>query len=248
MIEGGMVIDFHGHPGRWGLAESSPENLLHSMDAIGVDYSVLFSVWHPEGTRGNDHTASVVATHPDRFLGFAYVSPLMPDAMVPELTRAFDELHLKGIKLYPPFTGINLNEPPWFPIYQFADDRGLAVIWHTGIEAPAQPKYVADVAPRFPNAIFVCGHSGNCPPMRAMAIDAARNNGNVYLETCSTFRTPGAIEELVNGAGADRVLYGSDVPLMDHRPQVGKIITADISDEAKRLVLGENARRILNLP
>ena len=248
MIEGGMVIDFHGHPGRWGLAESSPQNLLHSMDAIGVDYSVLFSVWHPEGTRGNDHTASVVATHPDRFLGFAYVSPLMPDAMVPELTRAFDELHLKGIKLYPPFTGINLNEPPWFPIYQFADDRGLAVIWHTGIEAPAQPKYVADVAPRFPNAIFVCGHSGNCPPMRAMAIDAARNNPNVYLETCSTFRTPGAIEELVNGAGADRVLYGSDVPLMDHRPQVGKIITADISDEAKRLVLGENARRILNLP
>ena len=196
MIEGGMVIDFHGHPGRWGLAESSPENLLHSMDAIGVDYSILFSVWHPEGTRGNDHTASVVATHPDRFLGFAYVSPLMPDAMVPELTRAFDELHLKGIKLYPPFTGINLNEPPWFPIYQFADDRGLAVIWHTGIEAPAQPKYVADVAPRFPNAIFVCGHSGNCPPMRAMAIDAARNNPNVYLETCSTFRTPGAIEEL----------------------------------------------------
>ncbi len=248
MIEGGIVIDFHGHPGRWGLTESSPENLLHSMDAIGVDYSVLFSVWHPEGTRGNDHTASMAASHPDRFIGFAYVSPLVPETMVAELTRAFDELHLKGIKLYPPFTGINLNEPPWFPIYEFADERGLAVIWHTGIEAPAQPKYVADVAPRFPNAIFVCGHSGNCPPMRAMAIDAARKNPNVYLETCSTFRTPGAIEELVNGAGADRVLYGSDVPLMDHRPQVGKIVTAAISDEAKRLVLGENARRILKLP
>jgi predicted TIM-barrel fold metal-dependent hydrolase len=84
--------------------------------------------------------------------------------------------------------------------------------------------------------------------MRAMAIEAAQNNANVYLETCSTFRTPGAIEELVNGAGADRVLYGSDVPLMDHRPQVGKIVTADISDDAKRLVLGENARRILKLP
>ncbi len=248
MIEGGVVIDFHGHPGRWGLTESSPENLLHSMDAIGVDYSVLFNIWHPEGRRGNDNTAAMVVAHPDRLIGFAYVSPLMPETMLPELTRAIDELKLSGIKLYPPFTGINLNEPPWDPIYEFANERGLVVIWHTGIEAAAWPKFVGDVAPRFPKAIFVCGHSGNCPPMRAQAIEVAQNNANVYLETCSTFRSPGAIEELVNGAGADRVLYGSDVPLMDHRPQVGKIVTADISDEAKRLVLGENARRLLKLP
>jgi predicted TIM-barrel fold metal-dependent hydrolase len=248
MIEGGMVIDFHGHPGRWGLTESSPENLLNSMDAIGVDKSVLFNIWHPEGTRGNDDTASMVAGNPDRFIGFAYVSPLLPDTIGPELTRAFDELHLTAIKLYPPFTGINLNEPPWDPIYEFANERELLVIWHTGIEATTWPKFVGDVAPRFPKATFVCGHSGNCPPMRAQAIEVAQNNANVYLETCSTFRSPGAIEELVNGAGADRVLYGSDVPLMDHRPQVGKIVTADISDDAKRLVLGENAKRILKLP
>ena len=92
MIEGGVVIDFHGHPGRWGLTESSPENLLHSMDAIGVDYSVLFNIWHPEGRRGNDNTAAMVVAHPDRLIGFAYVSPLMPETMLPELTRAIDEL------------------------------------------------------------------------------------------------------------------------------------------------------------
>ena len=75
----------------------------------------------------------------------------------------------------------------------------------------------------------------------------AKTNPNVYLETCSTFRTPGVIEQLVNEAGADRVLFGSDIPLMDPRAQLGKILTADISDEAKRLALGENARRILKL-
>ena len=151
------------------------------------------------------------------------------------------------VKLYPPSAGINLNEPEWFPIYRFANERGLVVIWHTGIEETAQPRFVSDVAPRFPDATFVCGHSANCPPMRAMAIEAAQSNPNVYLETCSTFRTPGAIEELVNGGGADRVLFGSDIPLMDTRAQLGKTITADISDEAKRLVLGENARRILKI-
>ena len=88
---------------------------------------------------------------------------------------------------------------------------------------------------------------GNVEPYRGHAIEAAQKYQNFYLETCSTYRTPGVIEELVAKAGAERVLFGSDVPLMDPRSQIGKIITADISDDAKRLVLGENAKRILKL-
>ena len=83
--------------------------------------------------------------------------------------------------------------------------------------------------------------------MRRQAIDVALEHPNVYLETCSTFRTPGVIEQLVEEAGAERVLFGSDVPLMDPRAQLGKILTADISDDDKRLILGGNARRLLKL-
>ena len=58
----------------------------------------------------------------------------------------------------------------------------------------------------------------------SQAIAAAQANENVYLETCSTLRTPGVIEQLVEEGGAERVLFGSDTPLMDPRPQLGKII------------------------
>ncbi len=247
MIEGTEVIDFHGHPGRWGVSETLPSTLLPAMDAGGIDRSCVFDIWQPDGRRSNDTTAALVATASDRFIGFAYVSPLMPETMVPELERAVDELGMVAIKLYPPFVGIPLSDPIWSPIYDFANQRELAIIWHTGIESGSAPKYIADVAPHFPRANFVAGHSGNCPPLRRQAIDVAKANPNVYLETCSTFRTPGVIEQLVNEAGADRVLFGSDVPLMDPRSQLGKILTADISDEAKRLALGQNARRILKL-
>ena len=53
------------------------------------------------------------------------------------------------------------------------------------------------------------------------------------------------IEYLVEHAGADKVLYGSDQPLMDPRCQIGKIITARINDDDKRKVLGGNAARLL---
>ena len=55
------------------------------------------------------------------------------------------------------------------------------------------------------------------------------------------------MEFLVEGAGEDRVLYGSDMPLIEPRHQIAKITTADLSDETKRKILGLNAIRILGL-
>ncbi len=249
MIESTVVIDFHGHVGRWDSLRmiDDPDSMLRAMDAVGIDRVCLFNIFHPDGTRANDLTARFVARHPDRFIGFAYVSPLMPERMVPELERAIDILGLRAIKLYPPHVGTPTDDPVWHPIYEFAQERELVIISHTGSKASSEPKHLAAAAVRFPGARFVAAHAGNMPEQRRQAIEAAQKSPNFYLETCSTYRAPGVIEELVGEAGADRVLYGSDMPLMDPRAQIGKIITADISDEAKRLVLGENARRLLGL-
>ncbi len=249
MIDGTRVIDFHGHSGRMdsiGFVDD-PEIMLRAMDLAGVDIACLFHIFQPDGTTSNDINARFIAKHPDRFVGFAYVSPLMPERMVPELTRAIDELGFVGIKLYPPFTPWPFNDERWYPIYEFANARKLAVIFHTDHFHTNRPRYLADIAPLFPAVNFVAGHSGNVLEARDEAIAAAQAHPNIYLESCSTFRTVGVVERLVNEAGADRVLYGSDIPLMDPRSQIGKIITADISDEAKRLVLGGNAARILRI-
>ncbi|MEM7127550.1 MAG: amidohydrolase family protein [Chloroflexota bacterium] len=106
--------------------------MLRAMDAVGIDIACLFNIFHPNGTTGNDQTARFIAQHPDRFRGFAYVSPLLLERMVSELTRAIDELNFVAIKLYPPYTSWDLDEPIWHPIYEFANERGLAVLFHTG--------------------------------------------------------------------------------------------------------------------
>ena len=249
MIDGIRVIDFHAHAFRresHGM-NNDPALMLQAMDSGGIDVACVNCINSPDGTTGNDATARFVAQHPDRFIGVAYVSPLMPERMVPELTRAFDKLGFAAIKVYSPSTPWDLNDPHFYPIYEFANERGLSLLFHTGPSEHAKPKLLADVAPLFPGAIFVAGHAGNDPEHRAQAIAAAQAHPNVYLETCSTFRTPGVIEQLVNEAGADRVLFGTDMPLMDPRPQLGKIITARISDEAKKRILGDNAHRLLGL-
>ena len=249
MIGDARVIDFHGHVGNWesvGMLDD-PARMLHAMDMAGVDQACFFNIFHPDGRPANDSIAAFVAQHPDRFIGFAYVSVMMPELMVPELERAIDELGLKAIKIYPPYTTYPLDHEAWHPVYAFANERGLVVISHTDGSHLCQPARLGAVAAHFPEAKFVAGHAGIIEPCRYQAIEMANRHANFYLETCSTYRQPGVIEQLVAGAGADRVLFGSDQPLMDHRTQLGKIITADLTDEEKRLVIGGNAERLLGL-
>ena len=249
MIAGSPVIDFHGHVGRWdsvGMVDDADE-MLRQMDAVGIDRACVFHIFHPDGRLGNEITTQFVHRHPDRFIGFAYVSPLMAETdVIAELERALDN-GMAAIKIYPPYTPYPLNHAAWDPIFGFADSRELVLISHTDDGDFSKPEDLGRAARRFPRARFVSGHSGNVEPARSHAIGEAKRHPNFYLETCSTYRQPGVIERLVREVGADRVLFGSDQPLMDPRAQLGKIITADLDDEEKRLVMGGNALRLLQL-
>jgi len=248
LIEGSLVIDMHGHSNSNEPVGMIPDRsrLLLAMDRAGIDMACVF---HSCDGRGNDVTARYVEGCTDRLIPFAFATPTMGDDAERELRRTIDDGNgFRGIKVYPPSTPWPLHDDHWHPIYRFADERSLVVLLHTGPEPNAEPKHLMQVALQFPGARFVVGHSGNVQPQRDQAIAAARAYPNVFLETSSTFREPGVIETLVSGAGADRVLFGSDQPLMDPRSQLGRIVTSRLADEDKRKVLGENARRLLDLP
>ena len=243
------VIDFHAHTGRFDRFGwiDDPLRMVDAMDDVGIQITCVFNIFFSDCVTGNEATARFVAARPERFRGFAFASPLAGEAITPELERAVDSLGFVGIKVYPPSTPWPLDDRRWDRIYGFAHERRLPILFHTGVERNSHPYRLASVAQRFPAAILVAGHSGNVAPMRRQALQVAADYSNVYLETCSTYRTPGVIEQLVADAGADRVLFGSDSPLMDPRVQIGKIVTADISAEQKQLVLGQNAARLLGM-
>jgi predicted TIM-barrel fold metal-dependent hydrolase len=71
-----------------------------------------------------------------------------------------------------------------------------------------------------------------------------RTHPNVYLDLCGSTLWHGLLEQMVAGAGAERVLYGSDIPFIDPRGQLGRVAFARLPDDALRLVFGGNARRL----
>lgn len=247
------VIDFHNHVGRWGsfMADDDQESFIKVMDSVGIDKACVNCIFFSNATTGNDLVAKYVNRNPERFIGVAYVTPIYPNEAIPELDRAFDVLGMKFLKIYPNYLGKPVDDPAYSPIFEWANQRGIVVMSHASyiFDEPShtRPKRFISLAQKYTNVKWVLAHSGNEQLGQIQAVEAARTCPNIYLETASSWGDHGTIEYLVEGAGEDRILYGSDMPLMDARIQVGRIITAQISDEAKRKILGLNAINLLGL-
>ena len=254
------VVDFHAHLGNWGQyrATDDPGLYLRCMDNAGIDVACLSCHIYGDARRGNDLVAHHVRKWPDRFVGVAFVTPHYPDEIVAELKRCFDQLGMKFIKVYPLYVRVALDDPLYFPIYHFANQRKLAILSHATdyFDPPTISIYdrFQGLVSRFPEVTWVMAHSGRGRSMSELegsgleeTMKTVRDFPNVYLETCGSGLHNGGIEYPVRESRADRILFGTDMPLLDASQQLAKVIVSQISDEEKKLVLGGNAIRLLGL-
>ena len=246
------VVDFHAHCGRMGRVrvDDEPDRFMAIMDAAGIDAACINMTFMGEARLSNDTAAAFAAKHPDRLFFAAFVTPLYPEEVEPELERAVDSLGARFIKIYPDFIGKPLEDPIWDPTFAWVNDRGLPIMSHAvladGSDAAVSiTERYTGLCERFPRITWVMAHEAGGG--KEEAINAARTLPNVYMETCSSSGTHRAVQHAVEGAGADRVLFGTDMPLHDARREIAKVLTADISDDAKRRVLGLNAIDLLGL-
>ena len=252
---GTPVIDLHCHVGSVGHYGfyAHPDRYVRVLDDAGIDRACINCIWYGDARHANDLVASFMADYPERFIGVAFVTPHYPEEAIGELERAFDELGMKFLKIYATYLGRPHDDPAYFPIFEWCNDRGIAVLHHASYpfdgESVTVPLRYEALSKRFPRVKWVLAHSGSggSLPRQRGAVEAARTIANVYLETASSGGEPGDLEAVVEAVGADRVLYGSDMTMHDPRQQVGKIVTADISEEAKRKILGLNAIKLLGL-
>ena len=243
------VIDFHNHLGRWtrhGMVDHL-DRLLRIMDAAGVDKACVNCIFHGDARRGNDIVARAVDRHPERFIPVAFVTPHYPEEAILELERCFDQIGAKFLKIYPSYAQRPIDDGAWAPIFDWCDSRGAAVMSHASFSHGNQPKGYRKLSDRYPNVKWVAAHAAGGTDRHWGAVEATRTCPNVYVETATDDSYFGRFERVVEVAGPDRIVYGSDMPLFDARQEIGKVVTADISDEDKRKILGLNAIKLLGL-
>jgi predicted TIM-barrel fold metal-dependent hydrolase len=210
---------------------------------MGMEWSVDPS---PDQLRHeNDQVLRAIRAFPDRALGFVYLNPKHTQVSLDELNRCVGDGPMVGVKLW---VAHRCNAPELDPLIARAAELKAVIFQHTwlkitgNVPGESTPMELAELAARHPQATLICGHSGGDWERGLRVI---RPHKNISADLAGGDPTAGVTEMAVRELGAERVIYGSDVGGRSFASQLAKVFGADIPESAKRLILGENLKRLL---
>ncbi|HVJ82623.1 MAG TPA: amidohydrolase family protein, partial [Planctomycetia bacterium] len=239
-----MIIDFHCHAGR-GDVLTDPWNTdaplgkyFRRARACGIDRTVVFPPFHRDYSVANAETARIVARHPRRLIGFAFVHPERDRGRVLAMVRrAVTEWGFRGIKVHGHEGMINRE------ICDAARALGVPVLF----DVAGQAAVIDMFAPQFRDVNFIIPHLGSFRDdwrAQQLVVDQLQRHPNVYTDT-SGVRRFDYIVEAVRRAGPEKVLFGSDGPWLHPALELHKIRLLKLPPQSEALILGGNAARLL---
>lgn len=248
-----MIIDMHAHLGKTWLAWSplffqTASELNDYYAQFGVDKACInsfkLSYVYMEG---NTEVAAAVKEFPDRFIGFGIISPRYGSRkdVEAEIDRCVLDLGFKGLKLHPSLNEYFADSPMVYPVVEKAIAYDIPILFHCWSDAYSSPRNLANLAERYPEAKILMGHMGGDHWLDAIYVAAAHEN--LYLDTADSHGDLLVMHTAVQVAGADKVVFGSDVPSFNLPSELAKVQHAMIDEDAKKKILGENAARLLKL-
>jgi predicted TIM-barrel fold metal-dependent hydrolase len=231
------------------------------MDENQVDKSVVFGFpWKNSGTvkMHNDYIIEMVGKYPDRFIGLGCINPASKDAG-DETLRCL-ETGLRGIgelAFYQSGLGPKVLES-LIPIMQLCQGRDLPVLIHTnepvGHAYPGKTPMTLDqiyqLIKRFQKNTIVLAHwGGGLFFFHLLQKEVKEYLKNIYFDTAASpfLYDPEIYRQAVQLVGSDRILFGSDYPLLPPQRYFKEMAEAGLSDIQIRKICGKNAAKLLEL-
>ncbi len=241
------VIDAHCHAGKglnYGKNDSAsdpwttyndPMWTLRRADEAGIDKTIIFPINNRTYEAANEEIASYVRRWPDRFIGFAKHDSVTEGGKIRDmLQREVRELGLRGLKLH----GVPSRE-----MVETAAELKIPILYH-----PPTVRDSLEVVKSYPDVSFILAHLG-CFASRdwkehVRAIEAAGRLANLYLDTSSVVFFE-YLEHAASELPAEKLIFGSDGPLVDSRIELYKIRLLKLPQAKEQLILSGNILRLL---
>lgn len=239
------------------------ERMLAQMDAAGIERAFLIATKTGRlGLPGSWHlpyeiVADAVRRHPGRFYGLAGLDPTEGMAGVRALERAVKDLGFIGAHMYPHWFELAPDHARWYPFYAKCVELDVPVQMQVGqslIYTPEQrlrsvgrPITLDAIACDFPELKLIGIHVGI--PWADEMIAMAWKHKNVYIgsDAHSPKYWPASFVHYINTYGQDKVVFGTDFPVLDFARTREEIEALDLREEAKQKLLRQNALRIYKL-
>lgn len=190
----------------------------------------------------NDATASHITAD---IAGFGSLHPEYPD-FENEIKR-IKELGLKGIKLHPDFQFFDLDDKRMYPAYDIIRAEKLPVLFHMGDEKYdySSARRLLNVLRDFPGLTVIGAHLGGY--LKWDETEELLIGKDMYMDTSSTSAklSPERIKRIIRNHGADRILFGTDYPIVQLKEGVESFLSLGLTDEENEKILYKNAKELL---
>lgn len=240
---------------------ATADELVASMDEDGVDISVIVNYgWttHELCVETNDYILESIARYPDRLAGFCSVQPNSCDAAIAEIERCA-KAGIKGVgEMRPDMQLFDLGDEEMMrPLVEVMTRHQLMLLTHTsepvGHNYPGKgnitPDMVYPLITSFPHLTILCAHWGGGLPFYALMPEVKQAMTNVFFDTAASpfLYSPQIYGQVTQLVGADKILFGTDYPLLRPSRLLKEIDSLELPEATKELILSGNARRLLGI-
>jgi predicted TIM-barrel fold metal-dependent hydrolase len=247
------------------------ESIFPTLDEIADYYrerSMAAVVFTVDATTALGHRpvdsfdiASGATAHNDVLIPFGSVDPLEPRLALTRARALIEDAGVRGFKFHPTVQNFDPRDSSLFPLYELLQEHNIPALFHTGqtgigAGTPggsgmrldfSNPMLLDEVASRFPSLQIIMAHPS--VPWQEEAIAVATHKANTWIDLSgwSPKYFPAALVRQANSLLQDKVLFGTDYPLLSPDRWLSDFEKLDIRDEVKPKILKENALRLLGL-
>jgi len=201
------------------------------------------------------------ARHSDVLIPFGSVDPRTGEEAIARAKHQALELGARGFKFHPSLQGFDPSSEEFYPLWEALQELGLPAVFHTGQNGMgaglpgghgiklrySNPLLLDDVAADFPGLTVIMAHPS--VPWQEEANSIATHKANVFIDLSgwSPKYFPESLVKASNSLLQDKVLFGTDFPLITPQKWLGAFADLPLKDEVRPKILKGNAVRVLGL-
>ena len=228
---------------------------------------MAFVVFTVDGEKGasrritNEEIAELAQQNSDVAIPFASVNPHRGAEGVHLARRLISEYGVRGFKFHPSVQDFHPNDRMAYPLYEVIAEAKLPALFHTGQTGVgagtpggggvrlkySNPMLLDDVAADFPDMPIILAHPSF--PWQEEALAVATHKPQVYIDLSgwSPKYFPPILVQYANTLLKDKILFGSDYPVIDPERWIAEFDKLPIKPEVRPRIMKENAARLLRL-
>ena len=240
------------------------EDYLKKMDKAGIERSLLIAVRCGDLNVRESfeipyaRVAEICAQYPGRFSGLAGVDPYRGMQGIYDLEEGVKEYGFVGAHLYPHWFGLAPDHAKYYPYYSKCCELDIPIMMQVGhnlvysktrrLPSVGRPITLDQVAIDFPELALIGIHVG--VPWTDEMISMCWKHENVYTagDAYAPKYWPESYVHYANTYGRHKVMFGTDWPVIDPERAVKEVDDLGMNDEAKQMLMRDNAMRVFKLP